>query len=78
MQKRPLLFVEWDDISAYGGWKEESESREWTPLRCISVGWKLPSKKKHLTLASTRSEGKQCTDRQVIPKGCIVKIRRLE
>jgi len=78
MRKRPLIVVEWDDISSYSSWGIEKESKDWTPLRCVSVGWKMPSGKKHLTMASTRSEGKQCTDRQVIPKGCIIKIRRLE
>lgn len=78
MRKRALVVVEWDDIAAYDNWRGEDDSHNWTPLRCVSVGWKMPSNRRSIILAATRSESGQCTDRQVIPSGCVIKIRRLE
>lgn len=78
IRKRQLIVVEWDDISNYSGWQDEKESHKWTPLRCVSVGWKLKSDRKNLKIAATRSETDQCSDRSVIPKSVIRSIRRIE
>ena len=67
IHKRQLVVVEWNDIAAYSEWREEEDSRNWTPVKCISVGWKLPSNRQNLVITATRSELKQCNDRNVIP-----------
>ena len=78
MRKRPLVIVEWNDTAAYNEWRSEDDSRKWGTIKSISVGWKLPSNRRNVTIASTRSELNECNDRQVIPRGCVTKIRYLE
>ena len=78
MKKRSLVIVEWEDITTIRGWWDEEEAKEDTPLKCISVGWKLVSTKNHLSLIASRSENADCGDRITIPKGCIRSIRRIE
>lgn len=79
MHKKPLLIIEWDDISAYSNWIDENEDISKTePIHCISVGWKLKANRKYLVIASTRSGEGRCTDREAIPRGCIRSIRRIE
>jgi len=83
MRKLPLLIVEWDDITTHSGWEWDDKSCSDKVLRCVSVGWKVKSGKGFLELTPMRSESKvskysKCDDRQVIPRGCIRSIRRLE
>jgi hypothetical protein len=78
MRKRPLLVVEWKDISAYSGWSSEKEAEEYTPLACETTGWKMKGDRKNLRLASTRTETNKYTDIIVIPRGCIKSIQRLK
>ncbi len=75
MRKYPLVLVEWHDTMTFSTWKSEKEPEK-SPL-CVSVGWRLKSDRKSLVLTSMRSEG-DCSSRQVIPKGCIHSIRRLD
>lgn len=78
MHKKPLVVVEWDDISSYDSWADEKESPRWTVIRCTTVGWRLKGDRKNLIMTSTRADTGKCNDRQVIPKGVVRSIRRLE
>lgn len=79
MRKRPLLIIKWEDITSLRSWVDEGGDYTKEGLMCHSVGWKLKSNKKNLVISSCRSgETKQCSDRQIIPQGCIRNIRRLE
>ena len=83
MRKLPLIVVEWNDITTHSGWEWDDKSYSGKVLHCVSVGWKLKSSRGFLEITPMRSgwEGSKhskCDDRQIIPRGCITKIRRLE
>jgi hypothetical protein len=78
MRKRPLIVVEWDDITTNTDWDKEDIDHTKDALSCISVGWRLKSTNKHLVLTPMRTKDGRCNDRQIIPKGAIRSIRRIE
>lgn len=83
MRKLPLIIVEWDDISTHSGWYYDDEDLSKNVCHCISVGWKVKSNRKYLQISPIReqwigSRRSKCDDRQLIPRGCIRSIRRLE
>ena len=78
-RKRPLLVVEYDDVTSASTWvSEDSVLRERFPMRCRLVGWRMGADRKNLFLSSNQAEDKYVADRHCIPKGCIRNIRRLE
>ena len=74
--KHHLVLVEWDDTITHHGWKEYKDI-EIAPEPCLSVGWVLKSDKKSLTLSAMKSKD-GCAERQIIPRGCIRSIRKLD
>ena len=78
MQKRSLLVVEWDDVTTCTTWHAESRCKEETPIRTYSVGWRLPASKGNVAITPMRAEYGKCNDIQIIPRGCIRNIRRVE
>lgn len=78
MHKLPLIIVEWDDCSTHTGWSSVSDDATTNAVHCISVGWKVKSNRRHLVITPIRDNYNKCDDRQIIPRGCITKIRRLE
>jgi len=78
MKKRPLLLVEWVDTTGGSGW--ENENREFAKklITTYTVGWKLKSDRKTLVITGTRNSVEDCSDRNIIPRGCVRSIRRLE
>ena len=77
MRKRPLVIVEWDDVSSFSGWEDIKESKSIKPFQAKMVGWEISRNKNYLILATAFSED-ECNGRRVIPRGCIRNIRRLE
>lgn len=71
--------VEWDDSATTAEW-DYIEEAAWkdSPIKCCTIGWRLASNKRHLTLAASKSEIGQCADRMTIPKKCITKIKVLK
>lgn len=79
MRKRPLLIVEWDDVSSFSGWLElDKVAEECKPFRAKMVGWEISRDKQNLVLATAFDGENECNGRRVIPRGCIRSIRRLE
>lgn len=78
MKKRHLLIVEWEDITGRSIWHSEDDAEKADTLICITVGWRMSSDRRHLSLASTRSPNGDCSDRTTIPKTSVRSIRRLE
>ena len=76
-KKLPLIIVEWDDVSSFGGWEDTKESKALKPFQAKMVGWEISRNKSRLVLATAFSED-ECNGRRVIPRGCIRSIRRLE
>lgn len=70
--------VEWVDSSHRSGWQEHRDvlqgRRE--AVRCLSVGLLLANDKYGITLASS-SHGSEVAGTLIIPKGAIMKVRRL-
>lgn len=78
MEKRPLVVVEWDDVSSYSGWELEKDALEKEkPFRAKMVGWQIRRNKDLLVVATAFSDD-ECNGRRYIPGGCIRSIRRLE
>lgn len=74
-KKNDAIVVKWEDIAAYYEWHPEAEAEEKPAITCLTLGFYLNETKKWLRLSDTIcSDG----DRNVtvIPKGCILKIRR--
>ena len=80
MKKRPLVLVEWEDISGTSTWSSEEEiQKDAKPIFCQTVGWRLPSKNKRvINIVATRTEQGDASDRTTLPRGCVRSIRRLE
>ena len=78
MRKLPLIVVEWEDITTDPGWASDKGDYAKYVSHCTSVGWRLKSTRKHRVLTPMRDDGSRCDDRQIIPRGCIKSIRRLE
>ena len=78
MHKKPLIIVEWDDVSGASGWVTEESVKKTEPIGCTSVGWKLKSTPKKLVICASKNDAGDFADRNTIPKGCIKSIRRLE
>lgn len=77
--KRPLIVVDWIDITSYQRWVFEADTKEQTPLRMRSVGWRMSSSHGCVTLVGMRGlENLNCSNMQIIPRGCITSIRRVE
>ena len=79
MRKLPLIIVEWDDVSSFGGWKTRGESlNEEKPFKARMVGWEIARNKNYITVATAFADDDDCNGRRCIPRGCITSIRRLE
>lgn len=78
MRKLPLIEVIWEDPSTNAIWQQEDLARKETAITVYSVGWKLASNKRYLILVAARNEVGNCGTRQIIPRGCIKSIRRIE
>lgn len=78
MRKLPLVLIEWDDITTCPGWTSDSGDYAERVSHCTSIGWKLNSTRKHLVITPMRDNWGKCDDVQIIPRGCIKSIRRIE
>ena len=79
MKKLPLIIIEWDDVSSFGGWEITKDALEKEkPFRAKMVGWEIARNKGYITLATAFSDADDCNGRRCIPRGCIISIRRLE
>lgn len=78
MQKRSLWLVEWEDPSGISRWSDEKTMDKIEPIICQSVGWRVKAPKGHIQVAASRSSTGQCADSNLIPKGCVKSIRRIE
>jgi len=70
MKKRPLLIVEWEDISTHRAYRDEQEAGQIEPVKA--------GKRGYFVLTPMRFDNGECGDRQVIPRGCITSIRKVE
>jgi len=77
-KKRQLLVVEWLDASHYSSWKDAERCIEDSPMLTRTVGWKVPSAKGCITIASSHTELDDVSGRDIIPRKYIVSIRKLE
>ncbi len=72
MIARKLVRVEFYDSTHDPSWQKEGTDFG-LPSICYAVGWLISSSRKHLTLAMMRSEGGNCSERMLIPKGSIIR-----
>ena len=79
IRKRPLLLIEWDDVSSFSGWETEGDAlKKEKPFQAKMVGWEIYRNKDYLALATAFSDGEDCNGRRYIPRGCIRNIRKIE
>ena len=77
-QKRQLLLIEWEDIGVSPTWEHEHIIKPaHEVVLCRSVGWKIASDRRYITIAASRSSLGNCSDRISIPRGCIKKIEKI-
>lgn len=77
MKKRSLVIIEWDDAYGNNKWHSEDDFDDAKPMRCTTVGWRMPARKGYFSIASTRDERGRCADRMTIPRGSIKSIKKL-
>lgn len=77
-RKLPLIEVEWMDTTTYTGWDSDKDDYSEEGLLCRSVGWQLKSSRNSIVITPMRNEDKRCNDRQIIPRACVVSIRKLQ
>lgn len=76
LKKNDLIVCEWEDIAAYYDWTPDADASEKPAITCLTTGFYLNETKRWLRVSDTIcSDG----DRNVtvIPKGCILKIKRM-
>ena len=78
MRKLPLVIVEWDDTSTHTKWCKEDREHTEDASHCVSVGWRLSSSREHIVLTPMRDKEGWCSDRQIIPRGCITSITKIK
>ncbi len=63
----PLLYVEWEDAHANGGWQEKVDH---TPAMCWSIGYLYKEDRKGITLIGSGSGSSEAAvgNTQFIPK----------
>ena len=70
MRKRPMIYVQWEDIQTLsGGWKEGEMKIK--PYLCQTVGFLIKKTKQHLVLAHSLSPDGHYADITVIPQGTV-------
>jgi len=81
LKKDDIVEIQWLDIIASSAWHKEEQASRFNPADCKSLGYFLNEDKNCVRISSTvgmeRSNGRE-RDIIVIPKGCIVKIRKLK
>ena len=77
LKKDDLIIIKWEDIIQYDDWIAENKASEKALVSCLTVGFYLNETKRWIRLSDTICSD---TDRNVtvIPKGCILKIRRID
>ena len=74
---RPIVIIEWNDITGVGKWTDIEKVQEMRPLACRSIGWVCAETEEHITIFATENDNKECLDSNTIPKGVIKRIRYL-
>jgi hypothetical protein len=73
-----ILIVTWNDsCSLRNGWKDTAEVAAMSPCSIESIGFVVSDTKSHVTLASSLDDQGHAEGEMCIPKGCIVRKRRL-
>lgn len=78
MRKRPLLLIEWDDVSSWSGWESIDKYKGYKPARAKMVGWRIHGDRQNIVIASALDNDDCCNGVRVIPRGCIRSMRELE
>ena len=77
MKKYKLVLVEWDDAAGSILWFPEESARDMKGIEVCSVGWLVAQNKRYVTIASSKNDQGEFSDRNSIPKGCLRKITEL-
>ena len=83
--KLRIIEVEWDDITSKQGWMPvDCDPAHYKPLRCKTIGYYVSEDKNVVIVSSTFGHGDapDNPDRwgglEVIPKGCIVRVKKFK
>jgi hypothetical protein len=82
-QERTLLFINWEDIVTFGGWRRAEKADPpayYSPSPCQTVGWLSYVNDTHLCVSGTMSNGEhqdslEYNNHTTLPFGCILDIR---
>ena len=75
LNKYPIYEVLWIDASGYSGWMPMHEESD--PMYCVSAGYIIGEDKYRIIMAGSFSRSADKGDTRYIPKGCILKKRRI-
>lgn len=76
-KKYPLVMAEWEDANSKTSWHIDDASKH-NSATIQSVGWKVKSNPKTLTLAISHDDDNGISDCLTIPRGCINKITKIK
>lgn len=77
IKRNQIIEVIWDDIVSDSRWIGKKAAEEYSPVRCLSIGYFLNQDKKVLRLSSMINQNDSERDVTVIPHGCITKIKKI-
>jgi hypothetical protein len=77
MKTHKIVRVDWIDPANYGGWKHRSQTREFEPSECISIGILTKVKRGNIGLMQSIDDTEKCAETMVIPRKAIKRIEVL-
>lgn len=77
--KPKMVLVEWEDINVppTAGWVDRETALSMKPMPCKTVGFLLKRNSRVVITVQNISEDGEYNTVEVIPAGCVIKIRRL-
>ena len=78
MRNHKLVYVEWEDASGLSHWRDDTTAKDALPIPVRSIGWLMAKNKKCITIAASLNNQGEHSDRNTIPKGCIIKIMEVK
>ena len=71
VNKYPLVFVKWLDITATAGWDDPDDVE---PIEVVSVGWLYSDDGETVKIGSTLGEDGRPYGVTALPRGCVLEI----
>ena len=77
MRTYKIARVTWNDISSHRGWTDIENTKDYSPLSCVSVGALVKVKRGNIGLVQSIAKNRDVAETIVIPKKVVVDIEVL-